>query len=78
MRKRPSSQFDAIQKIRQTPPPTYKTKRNDHLIEAAAEQFADLLLKCWLASNNAKVGKKTKIKQSHQQHEKFLSSYKTS
>jgi len=32
----------------------------DQLIETAAEQLADLLLKCWQASNTTRRGKRTK------------------
>jgi hypothetical protein len=37
----------------------------DKLIQMAAEQLADLLLKCWLASNSPKGTKKSQIKRSH-------------
>lgn len=41
------------------PAKTQKGKTND-LIERAAEQLADLLLKCWLARNNPRAEKRTK------------------
>ena len=41
------------------PAKTQKGKTND-LIETAAEQLADLLWKCWLASNNPRAEKRTK------------------
>lgn len=35
-------------------------ENTDRLIEDAAEQLADLLWKCWLASNNPRTEKRTK------------------
>ena len=48
-------------KITQADIPADTQKENTgQLIETAAEQLADLLWKCWLASNNPKTEKRTK------------------
>ena len=55
-----SAQSDTLQQVRQSIPHTHKTKRNDRLIEMAAEQLADLLWKCWLANNSPKRSRRAK------------------
>jgi len=49
-----------IHGIQRNNPVNSRKENTDQLIETAAEQLADLLWKCWLASNNPKTEKRTK------------------
>jgi len=60
MSKTPASSHEDPKPVQTDIPAKTQKEKTNELIEMAAEQLADLLWKCWLASNNPRRSRRAK------------------